>query len=88
MQKAVWKILAILQTGILSLSVIAQTPTPTPKPGITEKDLEKYTYYFDVTANGLTGDGVRFLTDESRRNQYFILANITVRNGSRNSRGR
>lgn len=73
MHKAFWKILAILQTGILSLSVIAQTPTPTPKPGITEKDLEKYTHYFDVTANGLIGDGVKFLTDESRRNQYFIL---------------
>ncbi len=73
MRKAVWKILAILQTGILSLSVIAQSPTPTPRPGLTEKDLEKYTYYFDVTAEGLTGDGAKFLAGESRRNQYFIL---------------
>lgn len=73
MYKAIWTILAILQTGILSVSIFAQTPTPTPKPGISERDLEKHTYYFDVTADGITGDGAKFLTDEARRNQYFIL---------------
>lgn len=51
----------------------AQTPSPTPKPEINEKDLEKFTYYFDVTDRGLSGDGAKFLMDEFRQNQFVLL---------------
>lgn len=62
----------ILILSLFSL-VRTQTPTPTPKPQVSEKDLKKHTYYFDVTDSGLTGDGAKFLLKEFRINQFVLL---------------
>ena len=43
------------------------------KPALTGNDLEKYTLYFDISGNQLTGDGARFLIDELRRGQFVLL---------------
>lgn len=43
------------------------------KPPLTEKDLEKNTYYFEISDNKLIGDGAKFLTDEISKHQYVLL---------------
>ncbi|MBX7171430.1 MAG: hypothetical protein K1X72_10785 [Pyrinomonadaceae bacterium] len=43
------------------------------KPPLTEKDLEKNTYYFEISDNKLNGDGARFLTDELAKHQFVLL---------------
>ncbi|MBX7174905.1 MAG: hypothetical protein K1X72_28270 [Pyrinomonadaceae bacterium] len=43
------------------------------KPSLTEKDLEKYTYYFDIVDNKFVGDGAKFLTDEMKQSQYVLI---------------
>jgi uncharacterized iron-regulated protein len=43
------------------------------KPPLTEKDLEKHTYYFEISDGKLVGDGAKFLTEEFRKNQYVLL---------------
>lgn len=72
MARAARIIFAIVQIVIFSIPAYLQTPT-TPKPGLTEKDLEKYTYYFDIVDNKFVGDGANFLNEEIARNQFVIL---------------
>lgn len=43
------------------------------KPELSAKDLEKYTYYFDISDNKFVGDGAKFLTDEVKQSQYILL---------------
>jgi hypothetical protein len=43
------------------------------KPALTEKDLEKYTYYFDIAGNKLNGNGADFLTAAFKKSQYVLL---------------
>lgn len=43
------------------------------KPSITEKDLEKHTYYFEISDNKLTGNGAKFLIDEINQSQFVLL---------------
>lgn len=43
------------------------------KPLLTEKELEKNTYYFEIAGDKLTGSGAIFLTEEFKKNQYVLL---------------
>ena len=43
------------------------------KPTLTEKDLEKNTYYFEIADNKLVGNGAKFLAEEFKKNQYVLL---------------
>ncbi|HQU84099.1 MAG TPA: hypothetical protein PKY59_13275 [Pyrinomonadaceae bacterium] len=43
------------------------------KPPLTEKDLEKNTYYFEISDNKIIGDGAKFLTDELAKPQFVLL---------------
>jgi hypothetical protein len=43
------------------------------KPGLSEKDLEKHVYYFEVSDGKITGDGARFLIDEINQSQFVLL---------------
>ncbi len=52
------------------ITVLAQAEK---NPSISEKDLEKLTYYFEIVDDKLVGDGARFLTDEMNKSQYVLL---------------
>lgn len=43
------------------------------KPSLTEKDLEKNTYYFEISDGKIVGNGAKFLTEEFQKNQYILL---------------
>lgn len=43
------------------------------KPSLSEKDLEKNIYYFEVSDGKLTGDGAKFLIDELSKHQFVLL---------------
>lgn len=47
--------------------------TAQEKPGLSVKDLEKHSFYFDISDNRLVGDGAKFLTDEIKQSQYVLL---------------
>lgn len=57
---------------VLIIPFFLNAPAQTKQP-LTEKDLEKFTYYFDVADGRFTGDGAKFLADEIGRNQYILL---------------
>lgn len=57
---------------VLIIPFFLNAPAQTKQP-LTEKDLEKFTYYFDVADGRFTGDGAKFLADEVGRNQYILL---------------
>ena len=57
---------------VLILPVFFSVPAQTKQP-LTEKDLEKFTYYFDIVDGRFTGGGSKFLADEIGRNQYILL---------------
>lgn len=68
MKKIVFSFFLIIQIAIPGISALAQNKQP-----INEKDLEKYTYYFDITENRFVGDGAKFLTAEINKNQYILI---------------
>lgn len=43
------------------------------KPLLSEKDLEKNTYYFEIADNKIVGDGAKFLLDELNKSQFVLL---------------
>lgn len=46
---------------------------PQEKPLLSEKDLEKNTYYFEIADDKLIGNGAKFLNEEFKKNQYVLL---------------
>src|SRR4051794_35076397 len=68
MKKLTMLFFVVVQIAGLVTALAAQD-----KPPLTEKDLEKYTYYFDITDNRFTGDGAKFLADEINKNQFILL---------------
>lgn len=51
----------------------SHTAAQQEKPALSEQDLEKYTTYFDIENNRLTGDGARVLIDEINRSQFVLI---------------
>ena len=43
------------------------------KLNLSEKDLEKNTYYFEISDGKLTGGGAKFLIDELSKHQFVLL---------------
>jgi len=64
-----FKILAAVLILISCFSLLAAQE----KPGLSEKDLEKHTYYFDISDNKLIGEGAQVLFDEIKQSQYILL---------------
>jgi hypothetical protein len=68
--RAINKILTLLIQVLLVGICLSQGQE---KTSLTEKDLEKYTYYFDIEDNRFTGAGAKILADEINKNQYILL---------------
>lgn len=57
----------------LILNIFSTTIFAQEKPALSEKDLEKNTYYFDIVDNKLVGDGAKFLAGELTGSQFVLL---------------
>ena len=64
---------AVFLLGHSVPTLLCQTPAAQEKPGLSEKDLEKHVYYFEIADGKLTGDGARILIDEIGQSQYVLL---------------
>lgn len=76
MKKIPMRAVLLLWPLIWGQSLLAQDKSPTPRPtppSITTKDVEKHTYYFDLTGGKLTGAGADFLATELGRSQYVLI---------------
>jgi hypothetical protein len=71
MRKLLILIAAVFMFDVFAPFLLCQTPPE--KPDLSEKDLEKHVYYFDVTDGKLTGDGAQILIDEIGNSQYVLL---------------
>lgn len=63
----------IILLSVIALLLVGGTAFAQEKPPLTEKDLEKNTYYFEIVDNKLVGDGAKFMTDEIVNSQYVLL---------------